>query len=61
MRARERAAIIAFYNAMGGPDWIQRDFWGSDRPDLPVMQQVREAVAPHPQEFLKCGRCESLF
>src|SRR5690242_9052435 len=32
VRARERAAMIAFYNAMGGPDWIQRDFWGSDRP-----------------------------
>src|SRR5262245_52270489 len=31
-RARERAAMIAFYNAMGGPDWIQRDFWGSERP-----------------------------
>src|SRR5262249_12630582 len=31
-RARERAAMIAFYNAMGGPDWIQRDFWASDRP-----------------------------
>ena len=23
---------MAFYNAMGGPDWLQRDFWGSDRP-----------------------------
>src|SRR5690349_20087720 len=30
VRARERAAMIAFYAAMGGPDWIQRDFWGSD-------------------------------
>src|ERR1700721_6154 len=32
VRERERQALIAFYNAMAGPDWIQRDFWGSDRP-----------------------------
>ena len=32
VRERERQALIAFYNAMSGPDWIQRDFWGSDRP-----------------------------
>jgi hypothetical protein len=32
LRNRERQALIAFYEALGGPDWIQRDFWGSDRP-----------------------------
>jgi len=32
VRARERDALITFYEALGGPDWIQRDFWGSDRP-----------------------------
>jgi Leucine-rich repeat (LRR) protein len=32
VRAREREALITFYEALGGPDWIQRDFWGSDRP-----------------------------
>jgi Leucine-rich repeat (LRR) protein len=32
LRARERRALIAFYEALGGPDWIERDFWGSNRP-----------------------------
>ena len=32
VRERERQALIEFYNALGGPDWIERDFWGSDRP-----------------------------
>lgn len=32
VRERERKALIEFYNALGGPDWIERDFWGSDRP-----------------------------
>lgn len=32
IRERERKALIEFYNALGGPDWIERDFWGSDRP-----------------------------
>jgi hypothetical protein len=31
VRERERKALIEFYNALGGPDWIERDFWGSDR------------------------------
>ena len=32
VRERERRALIDFYEALGGPDWIERDFWGSDRP-----------------------------
>jgi hypothetical protein len=32
LRERERRAMIEFYEALGGPDWIERDFWGSDRP-----------------------------
>ena len=32
VRERERKAMIEFYEALGGPDWIERDFWGSDRP-----------------------------
>jgi hypothetical protein len=32
VRDRERSALIAFYEALGGPDWIQQDFWGSDKP-----------------------------
>jgi Leucine-rich repeat (LRR) protein len=32
VRERERKALTEFYNALGGPDWIERDFWGSDRP-----------------------------
>jgi len=32
VRERERKALVEFYNALGGPDWIERDFWGSDRP-----------------------------
>lgn len=32
VRDRERKAMIEFYEALGGPDWIERDFWGSDRP-----------------------------
>lgn len=32
LRERERRALIEFYEALGGPDWIERDFWGSDRP-----------------------------
>jgi len=32
LRDRERQALMTFYEALGGPDWIQRDFWGSDRP-----------------------------
>lgn len=32
VRDRERKALIEFYEALGGHDWIERDFWGSDRP-----------------------------
>lgn len=32
LRERERRALIEFYEALGGPDWIERDFWASDRP-----------------------------
>jgi len=32
VRERERRALVEFYEALGGPDWIERDFWGSDRP-----------------------------
>jgi heat shock protein HslJ len=32
IRDRERKAMIEFYEALGGHDWIERDFWGSDRP-----------------------------
>lgn len=32
IREREREALIAFYEALGGPDWIERDFWLTDRP-----------------------------
>lgn len=32
VRERERKAMIEFYEALGGHDWIERDFWGSDRP-----------------------------
>ncbi len=32
LRDGERQALIVFYQALGGPDWLQRDFWGSDRP-----------------------------
>ena len=32
LRAHERAALIEFYMALGGPDWLERDFWGSERP-----------------------------
>ncbi len=32
VRDRERKALITFYDALGGPDWIERDFWGGDRP-----------------------------
>jgi hypothetical protein len=32
LRNRERTASLAFYEALGGPDWIQQDFWGSDKP-----------------------------
>ena len=32
LRDRERQALIAFYKALGGPDWNQRDFWASGRP-----------------------------
>ncbi|MGH9927660.1 MAG: hypothetical protein ACREA9_00380, partial [Pyrinomonadaceae bacterium] len=32
VRERERRALIEFYTALGGPDWIERDFWASDRP-----------------------------
>lgn len=32
VRDRERQAMIEFYQALGGPDWIEREFWGSDRP-----------------------------
>ena len=31
-RERERQALMEFYDALGGPDWIERDFWGSNRP-----------------------------
>ena len=32
VRERERQALIEFYQALGGPDWIERDFWLTDRP-----------------------------
>ena len=32
VRERERRALIEFYEALGGPDWIEREFWGSERP-----------------------------
>lgn len=32
LRERERKALVTFYEALGGPDWIERDFWASDRP-----------------------------
>ena len=32
LRDRERKVLMIFYNALGGTDWIERDFWGSDRP-----------------------------
>ncbi|HKO96839.1 MAG TPA: hypothetical protein VJU86_07605 [Pyrinomonadaceae bacterium] len=32
IRERERKAMIEFYEALGGPDWIERNFWGSERP-----------------------------
>lgn len=32
VRERERKALIEFYEALGGHDWIERNFWGSDRP-----------------------------
>jgi Leucine-rich repeat (LRR) protein len=32
VRDRERKAMIEFYEALGGHDWIERNFWGSDRP-----------------------------
>ena len=32
LRAQERAALVEFYMALGGPDWLERDFWGSERP-----------------------------
>ncbi len=31
-RETERAALLGFYEALGGVDWIQRDNWGSDEP-----------------------------
>jgi Leucine rich repeat len=31
-RERERQALTEFYDALGGPDWIERDFWRSNRP-----------------------------
>ena len=30
VRERERQALIVVYQALGGPDWIERDFWGSE-------------------------------
>jgi hypothetical protein len=30
VRDQERRALIAFYEELGGPDWIQHDFWGSE-------------------------------
>ncbi len=32
VRDSERRALVEFYEALGGPDWIERDFWGSERP-----------------------------
>ncbi len=32
VRERERKALITFYEALGGPDWLERDFWASERP-----------------------------
>lgn len=32
LRQQERAALIEFYMALGGADWLERDFWGSERP-----------------------------
>ena len=31
VRERERRALTEFYEALGGPDWMERDFWASDR------------------------------
>ena len=31
-RDAERRALIEFYEALGGPDWIERDFWASEKP-----------------------------
>ncbi len=32
VRESERKALVEFYEALGGPDWIERDFWGSEKP-----------------------------
>jgi hypothetical protein len=32
LRDQERRALIEFYDALGGPDWIEREFWRSERP-----------------------------
>src|SRR5262245_1181898 len=32
VRDAERKALIEFYEALSGPDWIERDFWASDKP-----------------------------
>ena len=32
VREAERAALVTLYTALDGPNWFQRDFWGSDRP-----------------------------
>lgn len=32
LRDAERRALMEFYAALGGHDWLERDFWGSDRP-----------------------------
>ena len=32
VRDRGRQAMIEFYEGLGGPDWIEREFWGSERP-----------------------------
>ena len=31
-QAKEKEALIAFYNAMNGPHWLYQDYWCSDRP-----------------------------
>ena len=32
VRDRERKALVEFYDALGGHDWIERDFWSSEKP-----------------------------
>ena len=34
LRATASESLRRIYEALGGPDWIQRDFWGSDKPSV---------------------------